>query len=106
MADSNLDVLFPLPSPPPTTKCPARLPGITHETKIAVTKTLKENHVQRGAFINEEGFHKYAAPPGLLYARDLSTDSISATSHTSCSLCMRWAALHPSTMPSSRLKSA
>ncbi|KAH9927609.1 uncharacterized protein B0H18DRAFT_954315 [Fomitopsis serialis] len=59
MTDSNLDALFPLPSPPPSTKCPERLPGITYETKLAVTKTLKENHEQRHAFINDEGFHNH-----------------------------------------------
>ncbi|TFY67529.1 hypothetical protein EVJ58_g1558 [Rhodofomes roseus] len=59
MTDSNLDALFPLPSPPPSTKCPERLPGITHETNLAVTKTLRENHVQRHAFINDQGFHNH-----------------------------------------------
>ncbi|KAH9840652.1 uncharacterized protein C8Q71DRAFT_804255 [Rhodofomes roseus] len=59
MFDSNLDALFPLPSPPPSTKCPERLPGITHETNLAVTKTLRENHVQRHAFINDQGFHNH-----------------------------------------------
>ena len=49
--------ISPLPSPPPK-GCPARFPGVTSETKLAVTKTLKENHINLHGFRNEQGLHK------------------------------------------------
>ncbi|PCH34666.1 hypothetical protein WOLCODRAFT_27361 [Wolfiporia cocos MD-104 SS10] len=75
----DLDVFFSIPSPPPSLLCPERFAGITHESKLAVAKTLKADYVHRHGFINEAGFHNHCshhllaafalgAPPQLLNA--------------------------------------
>ncbi|TFY67493.1 hypothetical protein EVJ58_g1578 [Rhodofomes roseus] len=52
-----IDLLFPFPSPAPSNACPERFPGITYETKLALTRKLKDNHTQFHAFRNEQGLH-------------------------------------------------
>ena len=54
----DLDVLFPLPSPPPSTLSPSATPGITHEAAETLVHLLKENHVKYHCFFNDMGFHK------------------------------------------------
>ncbi|OCH85387.1 hypothetical protein OBBRIDRAFT_798234 [Obba rivulosa] len=60
MASSiSLDKLFPVPSPPPSALSPQRLPGITHESGVAVSNLLKENHKRFHIFFNDKGFHNH-----------------------------------------------
>ncbi|KZT67500.1 hypothetical protein DAEQUDRAFT_767051 [Daedalea quercina L-15889] len=58
-AQDLINCLFPLPSSPPSSRCPERFPGITHKTKLAVTRALKDNHTQLHAFRNEQGLHNH-----------------------------------------------
>ena len=37
---------------------PGRFLGVTPETKLAVTRALKENHIKLHGFRNEQGLHK------------------------------------------------
>ena len=60
--DSELDTLFPFPSPPPAF-APQRLPGISQETNAALVNALKENHTRWHIFFNDKGFHKYVVTP-------------------------------------------
>ncbi|KAI0919854.1 hypothetical protein AcV5_001812 [Taiwanofungus camphoratus] len=57
----KLDALFPLPSPAPSLLCPARFPGISHASKVAVAEALKENHQTRFAFITDDGLHNHTS---------------------------------------------
>ena len=58
ISSEDIDALFPLPSSPPSALCPTPLSGTTHESKVAVTKTLKDNHTLWHAYLNDMGFHK------------------------------------------------
>ncbi|KAI0357098.1 hypothetical protein OH77DRAFT_1422596 [Trametes cingulata] len=57
----DLDSFFPLPSPPSSRQFPARLPGVTHASGLALVNTLKDNHVKWHAYFNDRGFHNHAA---------------------------------------------
>ncbi|KAH9895753.1 hypothetical protein C8Q73DRAFT_644436 [Cubamyces lactineus] len=57
----ELDTLFPLPSSPPSSQAPARLPGITHASSVALANALKDNHVKWHGFFNDLGFHNHAS---------------------------------------------
>ncbi|KIY72268.1 hypothetical protein CYLTODRAFT_344384 [Cylindrobasidium torrendii FP15055 ss-10] len=46
----DLSFLFPTPSAPPSSHCPARLPGADPESTAALLHTLKENHTQFNVF--------------------------------------------------------
>ncbi|KAI0739605.1 hypothetical protein C8Q80DRAFT_1222014 [Daedaleopsis nitida] len=58
---TDLDTFFPLPSSPPSTRSPSRLPGITRSSSDALIKVLKDNHVKWHAFFNDRGFHNHAS---------------------------------------------
>jgi len=58
---SRLDVLFPFPSPPPSSLSPARLPGASHQSGLALTKALKDDYKRWHVFFNDKGFHNHAA---------------------------------------------
>ncbi|CCM00189.1 uncharacterized protein FIBRA_02217 [Fibroporia radiculosa] len=60
-ASEELDALFPLPTRRQDSFCPDWLPGVTSESKLAVSRVLKANHEQRHAFINEYGFHNHTS---------------------------------------------
>ncbi|OCH85388.1 hypothetical protein OBBRIDRAFT_798236 [Obba rivulosa] len=57
----KLDVLFPVPGPPPSPLSPARLSGVTYESGIALSEVLKENHEKWHIFFNEKGFHNHTS---------------------------------------------
>ncbi|OBZ72838.1 Oxidoreductase AflY [Grifola frondosa] len=58
---AQLNALFPLPSPPPSTQAPGRLPGITHESSLELVKNLKENNRKWHIFFNDRGFHNHTS---------------------------------------------
>jgi hypothetical protein len=52
------DILFPDPSPPPSTLSPTTWPGISPEATAVLRRVLKDNHERFHIFFNEKGFHK------------------------------------------------
>ena len=54
----DLNVLFPLPSLPPSVLSPSPTPGTTRDSAEALVRLLKENHVKFHCFFNDRGFHK------------------------------------------------
>ncbi|KAI0776927.1 hypothetical protein BD413DRAFT_523845 [Trametes elegans] len=57
----DVDAFFPFPTAAPSPKGPARLPGVTHESSVALLKTLKDDHIRFHAFFNDRGFHNHAS---------------------------------------------
>ncbi|KAF8590606.1 hypothetical protein K439DRAFT_1611983 [Ramaria rubella] len=55
----DLDILFPLPSTPPSPLSPTARAGATHESAQALVRLLKENHVKFHCFFNDRGFHNH-----------------------------------------------
>lgn len=56
---TRIDALFPVPSPPPSPLSPARFPGGSHESSLALCRTLIENHTRHHVFFNDKGFHNH-----------------------------------------------
>ncbi|KAL0959085.1 hypothetical protein HGRIS_014383 [Hohenbuehelia grisea] len=56
-----LHELFPIPSLPPSTISPARLPGISPESTTALQQVLQDNHEKWHIFYNEKGFLNHIA---------------------------------------------
>ncbi|KIJ28741.1 hypothetical protein M422DRAFT_269950 [Sphaerobolus stellatus SS14] len=55
----DLDLLFPLPSRPPSVLSPITPTGLTSKYTETVTRLLKENHVKYHCFFNDRGFHNH-----------------------------------------------
>ncbi|KAH7922285.1 hypothetical protein BV22DRAFT_1131586 [Leucogyrophana mollusca] len=69
VTDEKLDLLFPQPSPPPTSLSPQRWPGISVESTAALLAVLKDNHKKYHIFFNNMGFHNHITHRALaLYA--------------------------------------
>jgi len=70
---TELDVLFPTPSLPPTVLCPQRFPGTSPEAVEALIHVLKDNHIKYHIFFNELRFHNHVTHRALaLYATGAS----------------------------------
>ncbi|KAF8522286.1 hypothetical protein BU17DRAFT_44855 [Hysterangium stoloniferum] len=55
----DLDLLFPLPTRPPSVLSPSTPLGITQESARALVRLLKENHVKFHCFFNDTRFHNH-----------------------------------------------
>lgn len=56
--EDTLKKLFPVPASAPSAQAPARFPGTTIETTVALQDKLKDNHVKWHIFLNKKRFHK------------------------------------------------
>ncbi|KAG0692193.1 hypothetical protein DFH29DRAFT_1084919 [Suillus ampliporus] len=66
---SELDALFPCPSPPPTALSPLRYPGASPEAVAALRYVLTDNHTKYHIFFNQMRFHNHITHHALaLYA--------------------------------------
>ncbi|KAL4070131.1 hypothetical protein V8B97DRAFT_1965781 [Scleroderma yunnanense] len=68
-AMTNLDVLFPAPTLPPSVLSPQRFPGASIESLAALQYVLKDNHKKWHIFVNDLKFHNHITHRALaLYA--------------------------------------
>ncbi|KAG2740712.1 hypothetical protein P692DRAFT_20881154 [Suillus brevipes Sb2] len=75
--DSELDVLFPSPSPPPTVFSPSRYPGASPDAVAALRYVMKDNYIKHHMFINDIQWHNHINYYVLgLYALGASGSSI------------------------------
>ncbi|KAG0700989.1 hypothetical protein DFH29DRAFT_1080332 [Suillus ampliporus] len=66
---SELDTLFPCPSPPPTVLSPPRYPGASPEAVAALRYVLTDNHTKYHIFHNDLRYHNHTTHHALaLYA--------------------------------------
>ncbi|KAG2130381.1 hypothetical protein DEU56DRAFT_740645 [Suillus clintonianus] len=56
---SELDALFPSPSPPPTVLSPSRYPGSSPDTAAALRHLMKDNHIKHHMFNNDIQWHNH-----------------------------------------------
>ncbi|KAG2063736.1 hypothetical protein BDR04DRAFT_1123063 [Suillus decipiens] len=56
---SELDVLFPSPTSPPTVLCPSQYPGASPKAVAALTYVLKDKYTKYHIFLNSKGFHNH-----------------------------------------------
>ncbi|KAI0776913.1 hypothetical protein BD413DRAFT_610496 [Trametes elegans] len=79
----DLDSFFGSVALGPSPLSPARLPGITAESRTALLKALRDNHVKWHTYFNDEGMHNHAAHHLVaIYALGASGRLLEAAYHT------------------------